>query len=207
VTAFCFDDVNEETMLDIQAQLFEAKDVRFGPIDHETHPEIESRWTHDAEFMRLMEIKPVRPLSPMMVKKKYEAVEKDMDEQKNLFYFTIRTREDDRFIGKALIEMVDWSNGNGYLQIGIGEAEFRRMGYGSQALNMLLRYAFGELNLYRVTAVVPAYNQGAIRLFQKFGFVEEVRRRKALHRDGEFWDIIGFGLLNAEWREQFNGRG
>ncbi|HAX71082.1 MAG TPA: GNAT family N-acetyltransferase [Anaerolineae bacterium] len=194
-------------MLDIQAQLFEAKDVRFGPIDHETHPEIESRWTHDAEFMRLMEIKPVRPLSPMMVKKKYEAVEKDMDEQKNLFYFTIRTREDDRFIGKALIEMVDWSNGNGYLQIGIGEAEFRRMGYGSQALNMLLRYAFGELNLYRVTAVVPAYNQGAIRLFQKFGFVEEVRRRKALHRDGEFWDIIGFGLLNAEWREQFNGRG
>jgi RimJ/RimL family protein N-acetyltransferase len=207
VTAFCFDDVNEETMLDIQAQLFEAKDVRFGPIDHETHPEIESRWTHDAEFMRLMEIKPVRPLSPTMVKKKYEAVEKDMDEQKNLFYFTIRTREDDRFIGKALIEMVDWSNGNGYLQIGIGEAEFRRMGYGSQALNMLLRYAFGELNLYRVTAVVPAYNQGAMRLFQKFGFVEEVRRRKALHRDGEFWDIIGFGLLNAEWREQFNGRG
>jgi RimJ/RimL family protein N-acetyltransferase len=207
VTAFCFDGVNEETMLDIQAQLFEAKDVRFGPIDHETHPEIESRWTHDAEFMRLMEIKPVRPLSPTMVKKKYEAVEKDMDEQKNLFYFTIRTREDDRFIGKALIEMVDWSNGNGYLQIGIGEAEFRRMGYGSQALNMLLRYAFGELNLYRVTAVVPAYNQGAMRLFQKFGFVEEVRRRKALHRDGEFWDIIGFGLLNAEWREQFNGRG
>ena len=194
-------------MLDIQAQLFEAKDVRFGPIDHETHPEIESRWTHDAEFMRLMEIKPVRPLSPTMVKKKYETVEKDMDEQKNLFYFTIRTRDDDRFIGKALIEMVDWSNGNGYLQIGIGEAEFRRMGYGSQALNMLLRYAFGELNLYRVTAVVPAYNQGAIRLFQKFGFVEEVRRRKALHRDGEFWDIIGFGLLNAEWREQFNGRG
>lgn len=194
-------------MYDIATPLFESQDARFGPIDHETHPEIESRWTHDAEFMRLMEIKPVRPLSPMMVKKKYEAVEKDMDEQKNLFYFTIRTREDDRFIGKALIEMVDWSNGNGYLQIGIGEAEFRRMGYGSQALNMLLRYAFGELNLYRVTAVVPAYNQGAIRLFQKFGFVEEVRRRKALHRDGEFWDIIGFGLLNAEWREQFNGRG
>ena len=194
-------------MLDIQAQLFEAQDVRFGPIDHETHPEIESRWTHDAEYMRLMELKPVRPLSPTMVKKRYEAIEKDMDEQKNLFYFTIRAREGDRFIGKALIEMVDWSNGNGYLQIGIGEAEFRRKGYGSQALSMLLRYAFGELNLYRVTAVVPAYNEAALHLFQKFGFVEEVRRRKALHRDGEFWDIIGFGLLNAEWREKFNGRG
>jgi RimJ/RimL family protein N-acetyltransferase len=202
LTNGCFFYFSEEIMLDIQTQLFEAKDVRFGPIDHETHPEIESRWTHDAEFMRLMELKPVRPLSAAMVKKQYEAIEKEMEEDKNLFYFTIRAREDDRFIGKALVEWIDWSNGNGFLRLGIGEADCRRKGYGSQALSMLLRYAFGELNLYRVTAVVPAYNEGAIRLFQKFGFVEEVRRRKALHRDGEFWDIVGFGLLNAEWRAQ-----
>lgn len=154
-----------------------------------------------------MELKPIRPLSPAMVKKQYEAIEKEMDEQKNLFYFTIRAREDDRLIGKALIEYVDWSNGNGYIRLGIGEAESRRRGYGSQALSMLLRYAFGELNLFRVTAVVPAYNEGAIHLFQKFGFMEEVRRRKALFRDGEFWDVIGFGLLNAEWQESVLARG
>ena len=187
-------------MYDIQTQLFEAQDVCFGPIDFETHPAIESRWTHDTEFMRLMELKPIRPLSPAAVKKQYEALEKEMDEQKNLFYFTIRTREDDQFIGKALIEYVDWTSGNAYLRLGIGESELRRKGYGSQALNLLLCYAFGELNLYRVTAVVPAYNEGAIRLFQKFGFMEEVRRRKALHRDGAFWDIIGFGLLREEWQ-------
>ncbi len=194
-------------MYDIQTQLFEAQDIRLGPIDHEAHPEIESRWTHDAEFMRLMELKPIRPLSPAMVKKQYEAIEKEMDEQRNLFYFTIRAREDDRLIGKAIIEYVDWTNGNAYLRLGIGEAEFRRKGYGSQALSLLLRYAFGELNLFRVTAVVPAYNEGAIRLFQKFGFMEEVRRRKALHRDGEFWDVVGYGLLNAEWPESSQARG
>jgi len=195
------------TMIDIQTQLFEAQDIRFGPIDYEAHPEIESKWTHDAEFMRLMELKPVRPLSPAMVKKQYETIEKQMVEDKNLFYLTIRARADDRLIGKAMIEWIDWTNGNGYLRLGIGSAEDRRKGYGSQALQMLLRYAFGELNLYRVTAVVPAYNECAIRLFQKFHFVEEVRRRKALHRDGEFWDIIGFGLLNSEWQEQASGRG
>jgi RimJ/RimL family protein N-acetyltransferase len=189
-------------MLQIQTQLFESKDVRFGPIDLETHPEIESKWTHDAEFMRLMELKPVRPLSPAMVKKQYEATEKEMEEEKNLFYFTIRAREDDRFIGKALVEWIDWTNGNGFIRLGIGAAEDRRKEYGSQALSMLLRFAFNELNLYRVTAVTPAYNEGAIRLFQKFGFVEEIRRRKAIHRDGEFWDLVSFGLLNAEWRNQ-----
>ena len=189
-------------MLNIQTQLFEEKDVRFGSIDHETHPEIESKWTHDAEFMRLMELKPVCPLSPAMVMKQYEAIEKGMEEEKNLFYFTIRAREDDRFIGKALVEWIDWESGNGFIRLGIGPAEDRRKGYGSQALTMLLRYSFGELNLFRVTAVVPAYNTGALRLFQKFGFMEEVRRGKAMYRDGEFWDIISFGLLNAEWYEQ-----
>ena len=189
-------------MLDIQTQLFEAKDVRFGPIDHETHPEIESKWTHDAEFMRLMELKPVRPLSPAMVKKQYESIEKEMDENKNLFYFTIRTREDDRFIGKALVEWIDWTNGNGFIRLGIGLVEDRCKGYGSQALSMLLNYAFCQLNLRRVTAVVPAYNQGALRLFQKFGFMEEVRRSNAMYHEGEFWDLISFGLLSDEWYEQ-----
>ena len=91
-------------MFAIQTQLFEAQDIRFGPIDHEAHPDIESKWTHDAEFMRLMELKPVRPLAPAMVRKQYEAVEKQMEEDKNLFYFTIRAREDDRLIGKAVVE-------------------------------------------------------------------------------------------------------
>jgi RimJ/RimL family protein N-acetyltransferase len=197
----------EEIMLDIQTQLFEAKDVRFGPIDHETHPEIESKWTHDAEFMRLFDLKPARPLSPALVKKQYEAIEKEMEEDKNLFYFTIRSREDDRLLGKAMVEWIDWTNGNGFLRLGIGAVQDRRKGYGSQALGMLLRYAFGELNLFRVTAVVPAYNDGALRLFQKFGFMEEIRRRQALNRDGQFWDLVSFGLLNSEWREQNNGRG
>jgi len=194
-------------MLDIQTQLFVAQDVRFGPIDHEAHPEIESRWTHDAEFMRLMELKPVRPLSPAMVKKQYEVIEKEMDEDKNMFYFTIRARADDRLIGKAVVEWIDWTNRNGFIRLGIGASEDRRKGYGSQALRLLLRYVFGELNLHRVTAVLPAYNEGAIRLFQKFGFMEEIRRRKALNRDGQFWDLLSFGLLNSEWREQAQGGG
>lgn len=189
-------------MLDIQTQLFEAKDIRLGPIDFEAHPEIESKWTHDAEFMRLMELKPVRPLSPEMVKKQYESIEKDMEEGRNMFYFTVRAREDDRLIGKAVVEWIDWTNGNGFIRLGIGEAGSRRKGLGSQALSLLLRYAFSELNLYRVTAVMPEYNEGAIKLFKKFGFVEEVRRRKAINRDGEIWDLLAFGLLNSEWREQ-----
>ncbi|MEW6286782.1 MAG: GNAT family protein [Chloroflexota bacterium] len=189
-------------MFDIQTQLFEGRDIRFGPIDHEKDPQVESKWTHDSDFMRLYDIEPARPLSPAMVKKKYEKLEKEIEESKNLFYFAIRAREDDRLIGKAIISRIEWSNGNGWIELGIGSADDRRKGYGAQALQMLLRFAFAELNLYRVTARVQEYNQAAIALLKKFGFSEEVRRRQALERDDRRWDLLVFGLLKDEWVKQ-----
>lgn len=189
-------------MLEIQTQLFEERDIRFGPIDHEAHAEIEAKWTQDAGFMRLMEWKPMQPLSPALVKKEYESIEKKAMESKNMYYFTIRAREDDRLIGKAILEWIDWTNGSGWIQLGLGAAEDRRRGLGGQALRLLLRFAFAEIGLFRVSAMSPEYNEGAIRLLQKHGFREEVRRRQAVERDGRRWDLIAFGLLRAEWEAQ-----
>jgi RimJ/RimL family protein N-acetyltransferase len=189
-------------MFDIQTQLFEGQDIRFGPIDHEKDPEIESRWTHDSEFMRMMETTPARPMSAAMIKKQYEKLEKQIEENKNLYHFMIRAKADDRLIGKAVIQWIEWANGNGFLRLGIGAAEDRAKGYGTQALRILLRFAFAELNLFRVSAIVPEYNERAIALLKKFGFVQEVCRRKSLERDGRRWDLYVFGLLNDEWRNQ-----
>ena len=189
-------------MFDIQTQLFEGADIRFGPIDHDRDPEIESKWTHDAGFLRLYDIAPVRPLSVAMVKKQYEKLEKQAEQDKNMYYFAIRAKADDRLIGNAMVHRIEWTNGNGWVRLGIGAAEDRRKGYGTQALRMLLRFAFAELNLFRVTAAVQEYNEGAVALLKKMGFVEEIRRRKALERDGRRWDMLLFGLLNDEWRNQ-----
>jgi len=189
-------------MFDIQTQLFDSQDIRFGPIDHEKDPEIESKWTHDSEFMRLMETSPARPTSAAMIKKQYEKLEKQIDENKNLYHFMIRAKEDDRLIGKATVQWIEWANGNGFLRLGIGAAEDRCKGYGTQALSMLLRFAFAELNLFRVGAIVAEYNSGAIALLKKFGFAQEVCRRQSLERDGRRWDLYIFGLLKDEWQNQ-----
>jgi RimJ/RimL family protein N-acetyltransferase len=152
--------------------------------------------------MRMMDISPARPLSAAMVKKQYEKLEKQMEEEKNLYYFTIRSRQEDRLLGRAAIQWIEWSNGNAFIRQGIGTAEDRRKGYGSQALKMLLRFAFDELNLFRLSSIVPEYNTAAIGLLEKSGFVEEVRRRQSVERDCRRWDLLVFGLLGEEWREQ-----
>ncbi len=74
-------------------------------------------------------------------------------------------------------------------------------GLGTQALGLLLRFAFAELNLFRVTIVIPEYNQAALALVRKFGFLEEVRRRNAILCDERVWDLLVFGLLRSEWME------
>jgi RimJ/RimL family protein N-acetyltransferase len=143
-------------------------------------------------------------MSAALVKKQYEKLEKQMEERKNQYYFTIRARDDDRLIGKAIVQWIEWANGNGYLRLGIGAAEDRGKGYGTQALRMLLRIAFAELNLFRVSALVPEYNTAAIALLKKFGFVEEVRRRQSVERDAKRWDLLVFGLLQEEWLSHSN---
>lgn len=185
--------------MDIQKQFFVGNTICLGPIDHEKDPAVMSGWTHNSEYLRLIDTAPAYPNAAAQVKKKLEAVEKMLDESKNMYYFHIRDREDDRLLGFATIRWIEWTHGSGWIHLGIGNPQDWRKGIGTQALNLLLQYAFSELNLYRLTAIIPEYNPGARRLFEKAGFLEEVRRRQALNRDGRRWDLLLYGLLREEW--------
>ena len=185
----------------IDTQLFKGKLIRLGSIDHEKDPPVESRWTHDVAYLRAMSNAPARPLSPARLKKKYEDLEKQVEESGKTFYFTIRSQEDDRLIGQVHLFWIEWSHGTGNLKIGIGDPADRGKGCGTEAMRLILHYAFEELNLYRLSAVLGEDNPAGIRFFNRFGFVEEVRRRQALVRDGEVFDLLHLGLLAEEWRQ------
>lgn len=189
----------ESNMQEFEQPLFEGKLVCLAPIDREKDAEIEAKWTHDAAYQRMLDTEPARPLSPAKVKKNYEAIEKEIEEKRNRYYFTIRTIDADRLVGFARFLWISWSHGHGAIRIGIGDPDDRRKGYGQEALHMLLKFAFQEVNLYKVDASVPEYNLPALRLFKKAGFLEEVRRREALNRGGKRWDMIHLGLLREEW--------
>ena len=187
--------------MSIEQQLFEGETIRLGPIDFEKDPEIESRWTHDLSYLRMLGRELARPLSQAQLKKRYEAIEKGMEEH-TLIYYTIRRKEDNQLLGFIRLDWIEWSHGAAQVKMGIGDAQERGKGYGSQALRLFLRFAFDEMNLYRLTATVSEDNPRGVSFFQKFGFVEEVRRRKALLRDGQTYDLLMLGLLKDEWRRE-----
>ncbi len=83
---------------------------------------------------------------------------------------------------------------------GLATAQSWGKGYGTDAMRVILRYGFTELNLKRITLGVFGYNARAIRSYEKAGFTVEGRMRKALYRDGSRADIVFMGILRDEWQ-------
>lgn len=160
------------------------------------------RWNQDSEYSRLLDSYPSQQWS---TKARTRWLENDLGEERDdVFIFMIRARADDCLIGAIGLEGVRWNHGDSFVGIGIGEREFWGQGYGSDAMRIVLRYAFTELNLQRVSLDVFDYNPRAIRSYEKVGFRHEGRIRQALSRDGRRYDLVYMGILRQEW-QQANG--
>jgi RimJ/RimL family protein N-acetyltransferase len=153
-------------------------------------------WTQDPEFWNLYDRDIPRPLSPTQVKKKYSADPKD---ELTEFPFAIRARVDERLIGLTSLHWVDWSNSNAWLMLAIGSAEDRGRGLEAETLEILLTFAFRELNLFRVQVNAPEYALSWRELLEKHGFKLEVSQREEIQGAGRAWDKLIYGLLAEEW--------
>ncbi len=156
-----------------------------------------ARWSQDAEYLRHLGDDAARPRpADYFVEDKEE---KSHDWRK--FEFRIRTLTEDKLIG--FVELwVQWNQQTAWLGIGIGEAEYRGKGFGSDAVRVAVSYAFRELSLYRISLSVFSYNPRAIRAYEKVGFVREGTLRSALYRDGQRFDMLVMGILRPEWEQQ-----
>ena len=155
-------------------------------------------WSEDAEYLRLVDTDYARPVSV----EEFAERDKERRNDPNGLEFRIRTLQDDELIGFVALHSIEWNNQAGMLSMGIGGSAYWNKGYGTDALRLILRYAFTELNLYRVGLEVIAYNPRAIRAYEKAGFQREGAARGAVLRDGLRCDHIFMGILRDEWREE-----
>lgn len=180
--------------------LFKGELVRLAVAEPETLAPLESRWSADSEYSRLLDWDPARRFS---VKNVQKWIEKQYENEAD-FAFAILTLDGERIIGGIGLENIRWTHRDCFVGIGLGEREFWGKGYGTDAMRVILRFAFTELNLQRVTLEVYEYNQRGVRSYEKAGFVFEGRQRGLILREGRRWDVIYMGILREDWlkREQ-----
>jgi RimJ/RimL family protein N-acetyltransferase len=180
--------------------LLKGRLVRLAVEDPKTMAKCFFEASRDSEFRRLLDSGIARLYSLKQSEKWWE--ENATKESGNLFLFGIRALEDDRLVGDVGLDLTVWNHQEAFVGIGLDNRQDWGKGYGSDAMEVTLRFAFLELNLRRVALDVFEYNPRAIRSYKKTGFVHEGRIRRYLNRDGKRWDILYMGILREEWMEK-----
>jgi RimJ/RimL family protein N-acetyltransferase len=151
-------------------------------------------WYEDTRIQTLMGDP---PMSSAARRRRYEdAVKADGTE---VFRFVICLLEDDRPIGRTDLFEIDRQNGSCAFGITIGLPELWGQGLGTDAVNALVDFAFGQLRMERMWLDTDDRNARARAAYRKAGFTEEGRFRRAFYQDGRWSDDIRMAMLRDEW--------
>ncbi len=166
--------------------------IYFSTIEPEDAPDL-GRWINDPHIWANLCMRP--PCNAAQERAWIDKLGSDPSER----VFGIVVRAEDRLIGSVGLHRIHAANRSAILGISIGDAGYHNRGYGTEAVKLMLRYGFEELNLNRIGLAVYAHNLRAIRCYQKAGFVPEGCLRDALYQGGRFHDEYRFSILRAEW--------
>jgi RimJ/RimL family protein N-acetyltransferase len=155
------------------------------------------RWRADAAPMSLAGWSDRAPLSLAEVEGRIERLA--TDHGKEGFSFLICLLDDERPIGEAMLFGIDRANGNAGLGIFIGEPDEWGKGYGTDAVDVLVAFAFEELRVERVWLNVGTDNARARRSYEKAGFVHEGTLRHDRYEGGRYTDGDMMSILREEW--------
>jgi RimJ/RimL family protein N-acetyltransferase len=152
------------------------------------------KWANDPQLRRLTA--EVRPMTAAGADRFYDKVQNDEDR----VWFVVVLREGGRVIGETGLLRIfpPWRTTD--LTLIIGEQDAWGRGYGTEAITLLLDYAFGFLNIHRVAVGVVGFNQRALRFYESVGFRREGIQRDGYYYDHQYHDFVMMSLLADEFR-------
>jgi [ribosomal protein S5]-alanine N-acetyltransferase len=162
------------------------------------HPQIEDH----KEFAYLMkESKKLHSglANPPIEKEKFAAYVKQNESDASESFLICRN-QDSAIVGAInLSQIFRKSFQNAYLGYYIGE-KFGEKGYMSEAIALILRYAFKDLKLHRIEANIQPHNLASISVVRKNGFTKEGFSPKYLKIGGRWRDHERWAIIRENWQ-------
>jgi RimJ/RimL family protein N-acetyltransferase len=156
-----------------------------------------AKWYGDTEIWHLTSWA-LSPLNRSAVEKLFEDRElSPIDDS-----FAIHIKDDKEPVGVISLMNISDTNASAELSVIVGHPDDRHQGYGTEAIELLIRYAFEELGLNRVGLSAFDFNGEAISAYEKLGFAVEGRYRQAIKRNSGFHDAILMSILKNEWQAE-----
>ena len=102
-------------------------------------------------------------------------------------------------VGIVSLSGLDFKNSTAIINIKLKkEDKLRKQGIGYRAINMLIDYAFNQLNMNCLIANILHYNTPSQRLFEKSGFVLDGKLRSRVYKNGSYQDLLTYSLLRSD---------
>lgn len=173
---------------------YQGQNIHFRPLEPDDALRL-AAWVNDPEIWRTLGR--FGPVSRLREREFLEGLYKTPGD----VVFGIALNDGGDLIGCCGLHAVSGPNRSAELGIFIGDAGHQNKGLGTEATRLLLRYAFEELNLRRVSLQVAADNHRGVNAYRRAGFVEEGRCRQAHYRNGQYHDVLLFATLRDDWTE------
>lgn len=150
------------------------------------------KWLSNSEFTHYL-FQGDRPTSLQSLKDDFDKNHKNMHD----VVFALVTKNNVH-IGWVGIYEINWISRKGEIRFFVGEKKFWGRGYATEAVSLLVDYAFNKLNLHRVYGGTNKENKGSIKVFKNNGFHEEGTLKEEHFRNGRYYDVLRFGLINKK---------
>jgi RimJ/RimL family protein N-acetyltransferase len=156
------------------------------------------KWFNDPEVVQYLEM--YLPMTEMSEEKFIEELGTTRARSDALFVIEAIKGASTKPIGNCGLHEIDSKDRKAMFGIVIGEKDYWSKSYGTEAARLLINYGFQQLNLHRISSSAFAFNERSIKLHKKVGFQEEGRLRQATFKNGQYHDLMLFGILREEWR-------
>ena len=119
--------------------------------------------------------------------------------------YKVVDHETGHIIGHISLGRIDRKNKSARVgKVLIGDRNSRGKGIGQQMIKEILKIAFDDLRLHRVSLGVFDFNASAITCYEKSGFVKEGLLRDTSKIGNEYWSMWEMSMLEHEWLEMKN---
>ncbi|CAM5224125.1 RimJ/RimL family protein N-acetyltransferase OS=Ureibacillus acetophenoni OX=614649 GN=SAMN05877842_1285 PE=4 SV=1 [Ureibacillus acetophenoni] len=139
---------------------------------------------------------------PMTESQLEKYIEHTNHAQAETFVYKVVDQESGSVIGHISLGRIDTRNKSARIgKVLVGDPIARGKGIGEQMIREVLKIAFDELHLHRVTLGVYDFNQSAIACYEKVGFKKEGLLRDSSKFGEVYWSQWEMSILEDEWKE------
>ena len=125
-------------------------------------------------------------------------IKEQVNNKSNLRCVIVEKANQEKGLGTVILSDMDYRNGVAQIHIKMLKGEGRGKGYGTDAIRTIVNYAFNELRLNCIYAVILQYNVISQKLFERCDFKKEGLLRARVFKNGEHIDVLSYSIIKGD---------